>query len=114
MTQALGETTHVHLTYVETSGKSCEIRAEVGVTLMRVATANLVRGIDGDCGGNAACGTCLTRVDESIRTLLPPPSEDELDLIAGLGVPTSGHRLACQIPVTPQLNGCTFHVGQLA
>ena len=114
MTQALNAATHVQVKYVDTSGKSHEIRAEIGDTLMLVARANMVRGIDGDCGGNAACGTCLTRVDESTQALLPPPGEDELDLIDGLGVSIKEYRLACQISVTPQLNGSTFHVGQPA
>ena len=114
MTQALDATTHVQFTYIDTSGKSHEIRAEIGDTLMLVAKAGMVRGIDGDCGGNAACGTCLTRVDESTQAILPPSGKDELDLIDGLGVSIKEHRLACQISVTPQLNGSTFHVGQPA
>lgn len=114
MTHASNADSHVEITYVDTSGKHFEIRAEVGTTLMLVAKGNLVNGIDGDCGGNAACGTCLTRVDESTLAALPPLGKDELELIDGLGVSIASHRLACQIKVTPQLNGCTFHVGQPA
>jgi 2Fe-2S ferredoxin len=33
-----------------------EFRA--GSTLMQVAVDNAVPGIDGDCGGECACGTC--------------------------------------------------------
>lgn len=114
MTHASNAISHVDLTYMDTSGKQHEIRAEVGTTLMLVAKGNLVHGIDGDCGGNAACGTCLTRVDESTLAGLPPPGENELELIDGLGVSIASHRLACQIKVTPQLNRCIFHVGQPA
>ena len=30
----------------------------VGSTLMQIAVDNAVPGIDGDCGGECACGTC--------------------------------------------------------
>jgi ferredoxin len=112
MTQALDETNQIPLTYVDTTGKRYEIHAIAGDNLMLIAKAHSVRGIDGDCGGNAACGTCLTRVDASIRVLLSPTSEDELELIDSMGASTTEHRLGCQIRVTPQLSGCTFYVGQ--
>jgi 2Fe-2S ferredoxin len=114
MTQVLDAATYLPLTYIDTTGKSYEIRAKAGDTLMLTAKAHSVHGIDGDCGGNAACGTCLTRVDESIRAFLPPSSEDEREIIDSLGVSTNEHRLGCQIRVTPDLSGCTFHVGQPA
>ena len=49
-----------------------------------------------------------------IRAFLPPPSEDERELIDSLGVSTNEDRLGCQIRVTPDLSGCTLHVGQPA
>ena len=52
------------ITLIEYSGTSHSIDAEVGKSLMQNALDNGVPGIDADCGGACACGTCHVFVDE--------------------------------------------------
>ena len=44
--------------YVEHDGTEHAVEVADGVSLMEGALSNDVPGIDGDCGGNAACATC--------------------------------------------------------
>ena len=46
------------ITYVEHDGTAHGVEVADGVSLMEGALGNGVPGIDGDCGGNAACATC--------------------------------------------------------
>ena len=39
----------------------------VGSTLMQIAVDNAVPGIDGDCGGECACGTCHMIVPDVVH-----------------------------------------------
>jgi 2Fe-2S ferredoxin len=64
-----------------------------------------VRGIDGDCGGNAACGTCHVYVDPSWRDKLPPGDETEVAMLEATTDVQPNSRLSCQIKVTAQLDG---------
>ena len=51
--------------YVEQNGARHEIDLPEGVSVMRGALNNSIPGIDGDCGGECACGTCHVYVDAS-------------------------------------------------
>ncbi len=53
------------------------------------------------CGGRGRCSTCRVRVGEG-REWLPPPSEDEVRVLARVGAP-DGVRLACQLRPTHSL-----------
>ena len=102
----------VRLRYIDVDGRAHELRASVGETLMLVATTNRVRGVDGDCGGNCACGTCLIRIDEPIANRLDPPAKDERELLAFLGRKEHGYRLGCQIRLTAEMDDFTATVPQ--
>ena len=49
------------ITLVEFNGTNHTIEAEPGKTLMMNAVDNGIPGIDADCGGACACGTCHGR-----------------------------------------------------
>ncbi len=51
------------VTFVSHDGDKHQVPLDEGQSLMQVATNNAVPGIDGDCGGEAACGTCHVVVD---------------------------------------------------
>lgn len=66
--------------------------------------------LEGTCNGAMACSTCHVIVDAAAFPRLPPASaeeEDMLDFAPGAG-PTS--RLACQIRLTPALDGLTVRI----
>lgn len=93
------------ITLIEHNGTSHTIEAEVGKTLMQNAIDNAVPGIDADCGGACACGTCHVFVD---ATWLAPTGEADAMEQAMLGMrPDRAEvsRLSCQIEITDALDG---------
>ena len=94
------------ITFILRDGSKREIAAENGQSVMTVAQQNGL-DIEGACGGAMACSTCHVIVDKDWYAKLPPPSDDEadmLDLAPGL---TRTSRLGCQIEMTGQLDGLT-------
>lgn len=94
------------ITYTEASGASTTLDVPDGWSLMQAATANGIEGILGECGGSCACATCHCYVDDLLASVLPAPSEGELDMLANVAAerrPNS--RLACQIKSSAALNG---------
>jgi 2Fe-2S ferredoxin len=92
--------------YVEHSGARHEVEVPDGVSLMEGALQNGVPGIDGDCGGNAACATCHVFLSADALALTGERSEAELAMLelADEYDPASS-RLACQIAASQALDG---------
>lgn len=87
---------------------SRQVTAKTGKTLMQAAMSGGVEGIAADCGGCLTCATCHVLVREPWAHLLPAAKPDEqamLDFTATPAQPNS--RLACQIELTPDLDGLT-------
>jgi 2Fe-2S ferredoxin len=70
-----------------------------GTSLMRAAVVAGVRGIVGECGGQAMCATCHVYVRESYLEALPEMSEDENEMLDCAVAPRDPvrSRLGCQI-----------------
>ena len=99
------------LTYVWPDGRRQSIEASAGQSAMQAAARAGLAGIDAECGGACACATCHVYVDERFldRIAAPAPMETEmLEFIAAERRP--GSRLACQLTVTPALDGLVLHV----
>ena len=92
------------------AGEHIELDAQDGVSVMEVAVAANVPGIDADCGGACACGTCHVYVDESWASRLPERTEIEIKMLefAVAVQPTS--RLSCRLVVSPQMEGLTMRI----
>ena len=58
-----------------------------------------------ECGGAAACGTCLIRVDPAWKDYLVAPLDEELDMLDTLPGVDENSRLACQILMSEKLDG---------
>jgi 2Fe-2S ferredoxin len=98
------------ITFIDATGASHVIDAEVGSTVMEVAIRNGVPGIEAECGGACACATCHVYVDEKWRATVGGPSPMEEDMLDfGYDVRPSS-RLSCQIKVTDALDGLTVTV----
>jgi ferredoxin, 2Fe-2S len=93
------------ITYVEHSGAERIIEVPSGWSVMEGAVLNAVPGIDADCGGNCACGTCHVYVDCGWTERLPPKQAPESSMLALAAGVRSESRLACQIKVTDDLDG---------
>lgn len=93
------------VTYTEYNGTVHVVDVAVDQSVMRGAVDNAIPGIDGDCGGQCACATCHVYVDEAwlAKTGARTETEEEMLSFAALTQPNS--RLACQIKVTPELDG---------
>lgn len=93
------------VTFVSHDGEQFEAALEEGRTLMQIATEESVPGIDGDCGGEAACGTCHVVVDPewSDTVGLSGPAEEEMLAMNPERRPTS--RLSCQVVVSESWDG---------
>ena len=52
------------ITYIEANGTEHDVEVPVGVSIMQGAVNHLVPGIEGDCGGLCACGTCHVYVPD--------------------------------------------------
>ncbi len=98
------------ITFIEHNGKSHEIEASNGGTVMEAATKHNVPGIDADCGGACACATCHVYVDDAwLSRLNPMGSMEESMLDFAEGVQPNS-RLSCQIVVTEDLDGLVVTV----
>ena len=73
-----------------------EVEAETGQRLLDVAWAAR-EPLEGACEGVMACSTCHVIVDPQDFDSLPPPSEEEEDLLDLAAHATRTSRLACQI-----------------
>ncbi len=96
----------VKVVFVERDGRPRDVDAEEGTSLMRVAQAAKL-DVEGACEGAMACSTCHVIVAPEWYDRLPKPTaheEDMLDLTYGV---TKHSRLACQIAVSPAIEGLT-------
>jgi 2Fe-2S ferredoxin len=91
-------------------GEQHEVDVPAGVSVMEAAVRNGVRGIDGDCGGAAACATCHVYVDTDWFAATGPQNAMEQSMLtfAEHVGPTS--RLGCQIRMNPELDGLTVEL----
>lgn len=100
----------VKINFIDHNGATKTVDAEEGSTVMEAAIRNGVDGILAECGGACACATCHVYVEEDWKEKVGDPSpmeEDMLDFAFDVR-PTS--RLACQIKVTPELEGLSVNV----
>ena len=98
------------ITYIEHNGREHVVEVPTGVSLMEGALQNGIPGIDGDCGGNAACATCHVYVEGDCLAKTGERTENEsamLDLADGLA---ENSRLACQIMASPDLDGIVLRM----
>ena len=100
------------VTYIQPDGTPRTCVNFEGMTVMHLAVANLVDGIDALCGGVMQCGTCHCWIAEEWFDRVGPPSEDEAAMLEMLDVvevkPTS--RLTCQIQLGEELDGLVVEV----
>jgi 2Fe-2S ferredoxin len=76
-----------------------------GENLMEGAVGNGVPGIDGDCGGNAACATCHCYVAEEWLDKTGARTDAEEAMLELADGQQANSRLACQIVASDALDG---------
>ncbi|MDB5505445.1 MAG: Ferredoxin, 2Fe-2S [Devosia sp.] len=68
--------------------------------------------IKAECGGACACATCHVYVGEHWFDQLPPPSDDEEDLLFSTLDKRPTSRLSCQIILNDGLDGLTLTLAE--
>lgn len=93
------------ITLVEFNGTDHTIDAESGKSLMLNAIDHGVPGIDADCGGACACGTCHVFVDDSWLEASGESNPLEDAMLATRPDREEVSRLSCQIEITDAMDG---------
>jgi 2Fe-2S ferredoxin len=93
------------VTYIEHGGTEHAVDVPDGLSVMEGAVRYTVPGIDGDCGGACACATCHVYVEGGWAEKLPPMNDLERDMLDFAFDVQDNSRLACQIKVSPALEG---------
>ncbi|TDG13601.1 (2Fe-2S)-binding protein [Seongchinamella unica] len=93
------------ITLVEFNGTGHTIDAESGKTLMLNAIENGIPGIDADCGGACACGTCHVFLDPQWLAAAGESNPLEDAMLAMRPDREGRSRLSCQIEVTDAMEG---------
>jgi ferredoxin len=95
--------------FIGVDGAMEEARGAPGDRLLDLAQA-YGQPLEGTCDGQMACSTCHVIVAPEFADLLPPPSEEEEDMLDFAPGATRTSRLACQIKLTDALDGVTVRM----
>ncbi len=95
----------VKIIFVGFYGDEKVVDASVGQSLMEAAVANNVRGIDADCGGACACATCHVYIEQDRFSDIGARADMEASMLEFAENVKTNSRLACQIPISVQLEG---------
>ena len=93
------------ITLVEFNGTDHTIDAEVGKSLMLNAIDNGVPGIDADCGGACACGTCHVFLEQQWLETAGTSNPLEDSMLSMRPDREEQSRLSCQIEITDAMDG---------
>lgn len=94
----------MHLLVTDRQGKEHSLEAIEGWRVMEVIR-DWGMPIKAECGGACSCATCHIYVDPTWLDRLNPPSLEELQQLDTAYAVESNSRLACQIMVTPEMDG---------
>jgi 2Fe-2S ferredoxin len=100
--------THQH---VRCEADGFEFEATTGKSLM-LALKGTGFDIEASCEGSMVCGTCHVRLQAGWDARVPPPRQDELDMLESMPGVTPQSRLSCQIIVTPGLAGMSLEIAR--
>lgn len=95
--------------FIARDGSTSSVPASPGDRLLDVAQA-ANQPLEGTCEGQLACATCHVIVDPADFARLPPPSEDEEDMLDLAQNATRTSRLSCQIRLVDALDGLTIRI----
>jgi ferredoxin len=100
----------IRVRFVSADGHSVrEAEAVAGERLLEVAQRS-GQPLEGTCEGQMSCSTCHVVVADGDFARLPPPSEEEEDMLDFAMESTRTSRLACQILLAPELDGLTVRM----
>lgn len=98
------------ITFISHDGAATRINGETGLSLMENALRAGINGIDADCGGACACGTCRVVIAQDWRERVGGPGEVEAMMLEMAPQLSDGARLACQVMLNQDLDGLTVTI----
>jgi 2Fe-2S ferredoxin len=98
------------ITLIEFNGTNHTIDADVGKSLMLNAIDNGVPGIDADCGGACACGTCHVFLNEDWLEAAGVANSLEDAMLCMRPDREEVSRLSCQLEITESMDGMTVRM----
>ncbi len=98
------------ITFVEHDNTVHVAEFEAGASLMQIAVDNAIPGIDGDCGGECACGTCHVIVADEWFDRTGAPGKDEQQMLEMTPERAKTSRLGCQVKTTEAMDGMTVRL----
>ena len=93
------------ITLIEFNGREHVIEAEPGKSLMQNALDNMIPGIDADCGGACACGTCHCFIQDDWREVAGNSDAMEDSMLGMRPDKSDTSRLSCQIDISEAMHG---------
>jgi 2Fe-2S ferredoxin len=91
--------------FIEHDGQQHVVSLVEGKTLMQTAVDNNIPGIDGDCGGECACGTCHVMLEQQWLQLAGNAEADELQMLDMTPERSATSRLSCRVQVSDAMDG---------
>lgn len=100
------DTDIIRLTVIDRQGVAHELQAptDMNFNVMEICKASGL-DVEGTCGGMALCASCHVYVQSDHN--LPPPSEDEEDMLDQAFFVEENSRLCCQLAIKHELEGLT-------
>lgn len=98
------------ITFIEHDQTEHVAELKAGSSVMQIAVDNLIPGIDGDCGGECACGTCHVIVSDDWFRKTGTPGGEEEQMLSMTPERASTSRLGCQVVITDEMDGMTVHL----
>jgi ferredoxin, 2Fe-2S len=96
--------------FIEPGGALQILDGSVDQSLMELAKASGINGIEAECGGSMVCGTCHVHVAENWVDRLEAPSDMEADMLEFVLHPDNCARLSCQIRLDERYDGLEVSV----
>ncbi|CAC9520946.1 adrenodoxin-like protein [Leishmania infantum JPCM5] len=95
----------VELHVKKRDGTHCQVYVPVGISLMHALRDVSKMDVEGTCNGAMACATCHVKLSAASFKKMEGPSEEEEDVLARALDVEETSRLACQVDLTPDLDG---------
>ena len=96
--------------FLSHDGVEYPVDAHAGDSLMAAALDNAVPGIDAECGGGCACGTCHVYIDAVWADRVAPVADMEEGMLDFVHKREETSRLACQVTVDDALDGLVVRI----
>jgi ferredoxin len=93
----------IRIRFISADGtRETSVEAAPGTRLLEIAQAH-GQPLEGTCEGAMACSTCHVHLVGGDADKLPPPSEEEEDMLDFAAGANRQSRLACQVMLTAEI-----------